>query len=58
VVVAIQRGEQLIFPEPSTEIREGDVLSALVPKSAEQRLREVLGNGSASKEDAQDQPMI
>jgi H+/Cl- antiporter ClcA/CBS domain-containing protein len=43
VVVAIQRGGQLIFPEASTRIREGDVVSALVPRSAERRFREALG---------------
>jgi hypothetical protein len=50
VVVAIQRGEQLIFPEPSTEIRQGDVLSVLVPESAEASVRGVLDAGSDGPE--------
>jgi CIC family chloride channel protein len=54
VVVAIQRGEQLIFPEPSTKIREGDVLSALVPSAAEDRLRGAFWDGSGSSDDAPD----
>jgi CIC family chloride channel protein len=43
VVIAIQRGEQLIFPESRTEILQEDVLSVLVPTNAEERLREALG---------------
>jgi CIC family chloride channel protein len=58
VVIAVQRGEQLIFPEPSTEIHQGDVLTALVPRSAEDRLREVLGIDPASEERTDDVPMI
>jgi Trk K+ transport system NAD-binding subunit len=58
VVVAIQRGDRLIFPEPITEIREGDVLSALVPKTAEERLRAALGIAPGSDEDAADAPLI
>jgi hypothetical protein len=57
-VVAIQRGDQLIFPEPNTEVLAGDVLSALVPKNMEDRLRVVLGSDAASDRDAGDQPMI
>ena len=51
VVVAIQRGDQLIFPESSTEVRRGDLLSALVPKSAEDRLRELLKSDPAEEPD-------
>jgi H+/Cl- antiporter ClcA len=58
VVVAIQRGEQLIFPEPTTTIREDDVLSALVPSSAEQRLRRALGAESEPDEGAMGVPMV
>jgi hypothetical protein len=58
VVVAIQRGEQLIFPEPGTEIRGGDVVSALVPKTAEDRLRMVLGADATPNGEADDLPMI
>jgi CBS domain-containing protein len=59
VVVAIQRGDQLIFPEPSTLIRRGDVLSALVPRAREDRFRELLGaNPSSEKEEPEDEPMI
>ena len=58
VVVAIQRGDQLIFPEPSTEVLAGDVLSALVPKNVEDQLRDLLGSDSVSDREAEDQPMI
>jgi voltage-gated chloride channel/TrkA family protein/CBS domain protein len=58
VVVAIQRGEQLIFPEPNTQIRQEDVLSALVPRAVEKRFREVLGNDALSEDPTEDQPMI
>jgi Trk K+ transport system NAD-binding subunit len=58
VVVAIQRGEQLIFPEPGTELREGDELSLLVPASGEGWLRERLGGESAAEDLPEDAPMI
>ena len=58
VVVAIQRGGQLLFPEPSSEILGGDVLSVLVPDRAVPRFREGLGNDPASGAEAEDQPMI
>ncbi len=58
VVIAIQRGEQLIFPEPSTQIREGDVLSVLVPTSSEGRLREALGADAVPEEKTEDVWMI
>jgi chloride channel protein, CIC family len=58
VVIAIQRGEQLIFPEPSTEIRQGDILSVLVSNNAEQRLREALGVDLEPTETTEDDPMI
>jgi CIC family chloride channel protein len=57
VVIAIQRGEQLIFPEPGTEIREEDVLSALVPAGAEPRLRAALGDEPHANE-PQEAPLI
>jgi Trk K+ transport system NAD-binding subunit len=57
-VIAIQRGEQLIFPEPGTEIRPGDFLSVLVPDNAEERLREALGAGLDRAKPTQDVPMI
>ncbi len=59
VVVSIQRGEQLIFPEPTSEIREGDVMSALVPRAAEEELRRRLGHIPGSEPDeVADAPMI
>lgn len=58
VVVAIQRGEQLIFPEPSTEIHQGDVLNVLVPEAAEATLRVLLGHDVAVAENEDEQPMI
>jgi K+/H+ antiporter YhaU regulatory subunit KhtT len=38
VVLAIQRGEQLIFPEPQTRLRVGDVVSILAPAGQIDRL--------------------
>jgi CBS domain-containing protein len=59
VVVAIQRGGQLIFPEPDTEIRTGDVLSILAPSSSEERLRAaLLGPVGESDETPGDASMI
>lgn len=58
MVIAIQRGEQLIFPEPSTEIRQGDILSVLVPNNAEVRLWEALGAGLERAEPTENIPMI
>jgi hypothetical protein len=58
VVVAMQRGNQLIFPEPSTEIHKGDVVSALVPGNAQEGFREVLGDYSAAEEEEDEEPMI
>ena len=43
VVIAISRGNQLIFPESETQIDEGDVLSLLVPEGAERSVRALLG---------------
>jgi uncharacterized protein with PhoU and TrkA domain len=43
-VIAIQRGEQLIFPERATVVIGGDVLSVLAPPGAEPRVRELLGS--------------
>jgi CBS domain-containing protein len=45
-VVAIARGDQLIFPEPGTRIQAGDVLSVLVPVAAQDRLRAILADGT------------
>lgn len=39
VVVAIQRGEQLIFPESQTKLQTGDVVSILAPAGKEDRVR-------------------
>jgi CIC family chloride channel protein len=59
VIVAIQRGEQLIFPEPDTEIRADDLLSALVPISGEDALRSMLGaTVEPSATDIDEVPML
>lgn len=43
VIVAVQRGNQLIFPEPGTVLQAGDILSMLAPARAEGALRALLG---------------
>jgi CBS domain-containing protein len=48
-VIAIQRGEQLIFPERATVVIGGDVLSVLAPPGAEPRVRELLGSAHEQK---------
>lgn len=58
VVVAIQRGEQLIFPESTTPIAEGDILSMLVPDRSEGRLRDELGGGDPDRAPTDTPPMI
>ncbi len=58
VVVAIQRGNQLIFPEPSTTIQTGDVLSLLVPIGSEARLRTMLDASVGDLDTTDDSPMI
>jgi H+/Cl- antiporter ClcA len=55
VVIAIGRGEQLVFPEPRTQIHEGDVLSVLVPQIALRRLKRSLGTDPRAEEE---EPMI
>ncbi len=59
-VISIARGEQLIIPEPTTEIRPADVLSVLVPASGQERLRGLLNaDGDAPTSDGvEDAPMI
>jgi Trk K+ transport system NAD-binding subunit len=52
--VAIARGDQLIFPEPNTLIRSGDVLSVLVPDAALSRLHAILGDTSGNPDDRSD----
>lgn len=58
IVVAIQRGRQLIFPEPGSELQAGDELSLLAPAQAEAQLREQLRVGGAPGELADDAPLI
>ena len=59
IVMAIQRGEQLIFPESDTRLRAGDVVSILAPAGKEFQLRSAMGgSGSASGEGGGDQPLI
>ena len=43
VVVAIQRDDQLLFPEPKTVIADGDVMSVFVPARGEALLRKAIG---------------
>jgi H+/Cl- antiporter ClcA/CBS domain-containing protein len=43
VIVAIQRGEQLIFPEPTSVVAEGDILTVLAPPGEELAVRRFLG---------------
>jgi CBS domain-containing protein len=58
VVIAIQRGDQLIFPEPKTEIRADDALSVLVPRNREERLRAALGEPAPRELETADPPML
>jgi CIC family chloride channel protein len=58
VIVAIQRGNQLIFPEPDTTIEVGDVLSMLVPAGSEARARMLLGASAEDVGTPDDSPMI
>jgi H+/Cl- antiporter ClcA/CBS domain-containing protein len=55
VVVAIQRGDQLIFPEPGTRVQLGDVLSVLAPAGREEELRAMLG-ASGDLDEAREDP--
>jgi Trk K+ transport system NAD-binding subunit len=59
VVVAIQRGEQLIFPEPETRLAAGDVVSILAPTRQVDRL-EFASSGRPSEPGERDdvEPMI
>jgi CIC family chloride channel protein len=57
VVVAIQRGDQLLFPEPDTAVADGDVLSMLVPTRVEAQLRHVVGERPTG-DSVDDSPMI
>jgi H+/Cl- antiporter ClcA len=59
-VVAIARGDQLIFPEPGTTIQAGDVLSVLVPIAAQDRLRAILGidANETDPREADEPPML
>ena len=57
VVVAIQRGDQLLLPEPDTTVAEGDVLSMLVPTRVEARLRSMVG-APPTEDSVDDPPMI
>lgn len=43
VVVAVQRGNQLIFPEPSTVLEPEDLLSLVAPVTAERAVRVLVG---------------
>ncbi len=59
LVIAIRRGDQLLFPESSTTLRAGDVVSILAPDGVEDRLRQMIGDGGAARPDtSDDEPMI
>ena len=58
VVIAIQRGDQLVLSEPSTTVRAGDVLSMLVPTNAEARVRRAVSGEPPRDEPNEDAPMI
>lgn len=57
VVVAIQRDDQLLFPEPKTVIVDGDVISAFVPTLGEALLRKAVG-APPPRESVDESPMI
>jgi hypothetical protein len=57
VVLAIQRGEQLIFPEPGTLLRAGDVVSFVAPLDQIERLA-IATTGRETASDDQDGAMI
>ena len=57
VVVAIQRDDQLLFPEPKTVISDGDVISVFVPARGETLLRQAVG-APPPRESVDDSPMI
>lgn len=59
IVIVIQRGEQLIFPESDTKIRAGDVVSILAPAGKEDQLRlETGGSVGDGNENASGDAMI
>jgi len=59
-IISIARGEQLIIPEPTTQIQIGDVLSVLAPPDTWNSLRADLGMPAEepSPEASEDEPMI
>jgi CBS domain-containing protein len=57
LVIAIQRGEQLVFPESETTLRAGDVVSILAPAGKEGALRLMTG-GARAVESHDDDAMI
>lgn len=42
VAISVERGSQLIFPEPDTQLLAGDVLSIVAPRRAELALRRMI----------------
>ena len=59
VVVSIQRDDHLLFPERGTQIRPGDVVTALVTADEERALREALGALPPEEHgDSDETPMI
>ena len=57
VVVAIQRDDQLLFPEPKTVIADGDVMSVFVPARGEALLRKAIG-APPPRESVDESPLI
>ena len=57
VLVAVDRGGQLIFPEPTTVLRERDELSLLVPAGTEASVGEAI-DGADGAPEADDVPMV
>ncbi len=57
LIIAIQRGEQLVFPESGTTLHAGDVVSILAPAGKEDALRLMTGRDGAD-ESTDDEAMI
>lgn len=56
VVVAVQRGHQLIFPGPSTPLKPGDLLSLVAPAAVERRVHALLGAAEGQPSDERQDP--
>ncbi len=58
IVIAVQRGGQLIFPQPNTQLQAGDVVSLLAPAGKEDQLRLDTRGPITPDEDPDDDMMI